>query len=153
MLTRRCNPRPAIKSHTANSPTSHTSTSIAVKGPKYFILTTEPKPPSIPQQSTPPRSSLPSIAHALAARSSSRPIASSPIEQNRLVESDVVVAVRGTAPTQLLHRPRQHLLHTHTSFENITYRAAVADLNAYVGGRAPVVRLPVAGNLAPGYIY
>lgn len=41
---------------------------------------------------------------------------------------------------------------THKSPKNITYRAAVADLNAYVGSRAPVVRLPITGNLAPGHI-
>jgi hypothetical protein len=118
----------------------------------YCILTAEYKYLSIPRQSTSPHPFSRSPAHSLAARSSSRSIATSIAEQNRLVESDVAVAVRRTAPTQLLHRPRQHLLHTQThNPRKDTYRAAIADLNTHIATRAPVVRLPIAGNLAPRY--
>jgi hypothetical protein len=34
---------------------------------------------------------------------------------------------------------------------NVTYRAAITDLNAHVAARAPVVRLPIARNFAPGH--
>jgi hypothetical protein len=80
----------------------------------YCILTAEPRDLSISRQSTSPQYLLNSYARTLAARGSTRTIAASPSKQNRLVESNVAVAVVGAAPTQLLHRPCQRLLHTHT---------------------------------------
>lgn len=90
------------------------SSAVFIRKIVYCILTAEPRDLSISRQSTSPQYLLNSYARTLAARGSTRPIAASPSKQNRLVESNVAVAVVGAAPTQLLHRPCQRLLHTHT---------------------------------------